>query len=140
MKLSLHHVSALAVLLVVAGCSTPTKRIGAHQTNFDTWPAAVQEKVRAGQVDVGFTEEMVQVALGDPDNRSTRTTVHGTSEVWGYLDHKPKFSLGVGMGTSRGNTGYGGGVVVGDNGLPADIVMQVVFQAGRVVAIESRHN
>ena len=136
MKTSLRRFAALAVLILAAGCSSPNSRIDKNQSAFNTWPVGVQEKVRAGQVDVGFTTEMVLVALGEPDRRFTRTTAQGTSEVWGYFDHGPKFSIGVGVGSSRGSTGVGGGVVVGNDGYVENEIMRVIFSGGRVVAIE----
>jgi hypothetical protein len=129
--------SLLALLLVVA-CSSPESRIQASAAAFNAWPADVQQKVKAGQVDVGFTEEMVVVALGGPDGKSTRTAAEGTSEVWTYLDHGPRFSIGVGMGSARGGTVYGGAVAVGDDGFRAEEKMRVIFNGGRVTAIERR--
>ena len=126
------------VLLLTAGCTTPESRISRHQAAFDAWPAEVRDKVRAGRVEVGFTQEMVQVALGEADRRSTRTTAAGTEEVWAYFDHRPKFSFGLGMGVAGGSRAYGGGVVVGDSGFLDDEFLRVIFEGGRVVAIETR--
>src|ERR1039458_2460052 len=47
-----------------AGCSTVDSRIAKDQPAFDSWPPAVQQKVRAKQVDLGFTPAQVLVALG----------------------------------------------------------------------------
>ncbi len=127
-----------SILLGAAACATTESRVSSHQAAFATWPADVQEKVRAGRVGVGFTQEMVQVALGEADRKSTRTTAAGTDEVWAYFDHRPKFSFGLGLGAASGSTAYGGGVVVGDSGFRDDEVMRVIFEGGRVVAIETR--
>ena len=130
--------TATALLLLVAGCATPASRISRHQSAFDQWPAEVREKVRAGRIDVGFTAEMVQVALGEADRKSTRTTAKGTSEVWAYFNHSPKFSIGLGLGASSGSTSYGGAVAVGDSGFLDDEVLRVIFEGGQVAAIETR--
>ncbi|MDB6092944.1 MAG: hypothetical protein JWM32_506 [Verrucomicrobia bacterium] len=122
----------------VAGCASPSSRIEKKQSAFNTWPADVQEKVRAGKIEVGFNQEMVAVALGQPDRTATRTTAQGTAEVWIYFDRGPKFSIGLGVGSSSRHSAYGGGVVVGDNGFRDDEFMRVIFNAGRVVAIEMR--
>ena len=98
----------------------------------------MQAKIRAGRIDVGFTPEMVQVALGDPDRKSTRTTAAGTSEVWAYFDHGPKFSFGVGLGAVNGASAYGGGVAVGNRDLLDDEILRVIFDGDRVTAIETR--
>jgi hypothetical protein len=124
-------------LLAVAGCSTPASRISRNAAAFAEWPAAVQEKVRAGQIDLGFTPEQVRTALGQPDRVTTRTTNDGTSEVWAYRSRAPRFSVGVGVGTSHGSTGIGGGVGVGTGGERSDDAMRVVFAGGKVSAIET---
>lgn len=123
--------------LLFAGCSTPDSRVKKNEAAFNTWPAAVQENVRAGKVDVGYTQEMVRVALGDPDRRSSRTTANGTADVWIYFDKGPKISFGVGMGSHRGSTGFGGGVTVGDDWHDEE-VLRVIFEGGAVSAIERR--
>lgn len=138
MKTPLHCVLVGTALLLAAGCATPASRIASHQTVFDAWPADVREKIRAGHIDVGFTAEMVQMALGAPDRSVTRTTDKGASEVWVYLDHSPSFSIGLGVGSSRGSTAFGGGVVAGDSGFRDGEVMRVVLEGGRVAAIETR--
>ena len=138
MNKMLRCLPVLVALFAVAGCSTPASRIQSHQAAFDTWPAAVQQEVRAGRVGVGFTAEMVQVALGDADRAYARTTEHGTSEVWMYLDHGPKFSIGVGIGGYSGNTAVGGSMVVGDEAFRDNEVLRVIFDGGKVSAIESR--
>lgn len=124
-------------MLICAGCSTPASRIARNETAFSEWPAAIQDKVRAGQIDLGFTPEQVKLALGEPSRVTTRTNHDGTSEVWAYRGKEPRFSFGVGVGTSRGNTGYGGGVNVGTGGDRGEDAMRVVFDGGRVSAIET---
>ena len=132
-------VFAATLVLLLTGCSTPRSRIQSRQSVFDAWPPAVQEKVRAGRIDLGFTPEMVEVALGAADRVGSRTTEKGTSVVWVYFDHRPKFSIGVGVGGSSGNTAYGTGVVVGDNGWADNEVLRVIFEGAKVAAIEARH-
>jgi hypothetical protein len=98
----------------------------------------VQKKVSAGQVAVGFTPEMVRVALGEPDRVSTRTTEKGAGEVWSYAERKPNVSFGLGLGTSRGGGAYAGGVTVGGDRWRDDEGMRVIFDGGKVSAIETR--
>ena len=63
----LRRVLAGAALWLAAGCTTTESRIHDNQAAFDAWPADVREIVRAGHVGLGFTPEMVQVALGEAD-------------------------------------------------------------------------
>jgi hypothetical protein len=130
-------VAALAALvLMVAGCSTTDSRIKGHQAAFDAAPPAVQAKIRAGQVGIGFTPEQVTMALGNPDRGYTRTTARGTSEIWAYADHGPAFSIGVGAASVGGSGMVGGGVAIGSGGDRRDDKLRVVFEGGQVVAIE----
>ena len=56
-----------------------------NQAVFDDYPADVKEKIRNEQVAVGFTRQMVTIALGDPDVIYTRTDGSGvTREVWTF--------------------------------------------------------
>ena len=136
MKTLLLPVFAIA-LLVAAGCASVESRIQDNETAFNTWPADVQEKVRAGKVEMGFTPQMVDVALGKPDRTSSRTTERGQAEVWIYHDKSPRFSIGLGLGSGRGSTGFGGGVTVGDD-FRDEENMRVIFEGDRVAAIEVR--
>jgi hypothetical protein len=125
------------LLLAVVGCATPESRARKNEAAVSSWPAAVQQNVRAGKIDVGYTQDMVRVALGDPDRLSSRTTASGTADVWIYFDKSPKFSIGLGLGSSRGGTSFGGGVNVGDDWRDQE-VMRVIFERGVVSAIERR--
>lgn len=81
---------------------------------------------------------MVRVALGDPARTFTRTDNDGTSEVWVYRGKEPRFSVGLGVGTSRGSTGFGGGVGIGTGGSrDSEDATRVVFAGGRVSAVET---
>lgn len=138
MKLSLRPLLVAASVLVLAGCASTSSRISDHQAAYDMWPADVREKVSSGRIDVGFTREMVQVALGNPDRTASRTTAQGTSEVWVYFDRSPKVSIGLGVGSFGRHSAYGGGVVVGDSGFRDDEFMRVIFDGNIVTAIEMR--
>lgn len=80
--------SCLAVLsvLAMAGCATPESRIREKPEVFNSFPPDVQSKVRTGQVDIGYSKDMVYIALGKPDREYTRTTAEGTVKVWSYTD------------------------------------------------------
>jgi hypothetical protein len=132
--------AAWAVLL--AGCSTVDSRIAKNRELFNSWPAAVQDKIVVGQIDIGFTPEQVRIALGDPDRVFTRTTADGTSQVWSYRDRGPRlgFGVGIGMGSLGRHGGTFGGVGIGTGGgYHDDEKLGVVFDAaGRVSLIETR--
>lgn len=106
--------------------------------------AEERELIEAGEIDLGFTEEMVEVALGEPDRRYVERTPEGETVTWAYHERGglSGLSLGVGVGTGIGRssgrgTAYGGGMSVGTGGrLRSEETMRVVFRDGSVVGIE----
>ena len=79
---------AAVILLVLAlvGCATPESRIRRHPDMFASFPTNVQANVRSGIVDVGYTPDMVYVALGRPARVIERTAAEGRFEIWVYTD------------------------------------------------------
>lgn len=126
----------LLLPLLLAACASTDSRIRDSQSAFDAYPPAVQQKIRAGQADLGFTPEMVRMALGEPDRKFSRTAAEGTSEVWAYRDSGPSFSFGVGGGSFGSHSGIGGGLGVSTGGEAPDDKLRVVFFNGVVAAIE----
>jgi hypothetical protein len=126
--------------LMAAGCATTQSRAD-RSPEFATWPPAVQRTVLAGHIDIGFTREQVQVALGRPDYSYQRTTADGTTEVWSYRDRGPRFSFGVGMGVGSWHghtaTSTGIGLSTGTANRYPDEKVRVLFdRAGRVERVE----
>ena len=74
-------------LSLLAACSTPAARIKRNQALFDSLPAAEQALIREGKVGIGFTPDMVLLAVGDPDQRWIRTDAQGKSEIWSYTTY-----------------------------------------------------
>lgn len=137
---ALRTLATALTVTALAACSTPASRIRDDQAEFDTFPHAVQEKIRAGQVDVGFTMKQVALALGRPTRRYARKGAATTREVWAYEGGTVGAHMGVGFGMSSGgfDPGLGGGMgMLFDDESPHDR-MRVVFDAGKVVIIENR--
>jgi hypothetical protein len=82
---------ALGLALFLSGCSTPGSRIAKNPELFASFPLSVQERIRAGEIDIGFTREMVMMAVGKPHHTYLRTTKAGESEIWAYTDYKQEF-------------------------------------------------
>lgn len=85
---SLPFVLAASLLVLLAGCSTPASRIRQNPEIFAQLNPADQELIRQGKVAVGFTAEMVRLALGEPDRLTTRSSEARTSEVWHYVTYE----------------------------------------------------
>ncbi len=135
---------ATAFLLpaALAACATPESRIRQHRAEFESYPPAVQKKIRAGEVDVGFTKEQVAIALGRPDRMYRRRTAQGTHDVWAYMGPGGRTAVGFGFGMSSGGwdprLGGGMGVTLEDDRV--EDRLRVVFENGVVVAVEDRRN
>ena len=127
------------LLLVLAGCATtPAERIAQNHAAYASWPPDVQARVKAGEVAPGFTPAQVRMALGEPDHIYSRTVANDTAEVWGYRSHQPRISVGLGVMGGGGSTRVGGSTVVSSGGPYLDEILRVVFEEGRVSAVEKR--
>ncbi len=125
------------MLLLSACSSSPDSRISKNQAAFDSLPPPAQEKIRHGQVDIGFTPEMVFLALGEPSKKYVRQTEQGSTEVWSYITTSPQISFGFGVGSFGGNTASSVGVGTTTGG-EVDEKVRVEFREGRVTAAEYR--
>jgi len=81
-------VCAAVSAVLVAGCSTPESRIRQNPAAFSRLTPAQQDLIKKGQVAIGFDQEMVQLALGEPDHIRTRTDASGLSEIWSYTTYE----------------------------------------------------
>ncbi len=121
--------------MALAGCSTPDSRIERNRAAFAGYPPVVQAKIRAGEIEVGYTTEMVTLALGRADHIHRRHTAEGETEIWAYADKSPTFGFGIGIG--GGGRHSGGGVAVGaSTGGDRGDRLRVIFERGKVKAIE----
>ena len=77
-------------LAFLAGCSTPQTRIRNNPGLFSSLPPSDQELIQQGKVAVGFTAEMVKLAVGEPDRIYTRTEASGQSEAWVYTSYSSR--------------------------------------------------
>lgn len=77
----------LAALVFLAGCATPQARIDRNRALYDSLPGESQALIQEGRVAMGFTPDMVQLALGKPDRVYSRTDKSGTSESWAYTGY-----------------------------------------------------
>ena len=126
-----------AALLLLAACaSSPEARIADHPAVFARFSPDVQQKIRAGRVEVGFTPEMVQLALGEPARKFVRRSDAGDTEVWSYHDNGPRFSFGIGVGTGGYHSGMGAGVAMSTGGYDPEERIRVEFRNGLVSTID----
>ncbi|MDR1010495.1 MAG: hypothetical protein LBM04_05125 [Opitutaceae bacterium] len=102
MKTKVTALVLMVAALVVAGCSSPAIRIKHNPELFASIPAPEQELIKQGRIGIGFTPDMVKLALGEPDVVARRIDRTGTSEIWRYRSYD---SYGAGF---HGYYGWGG--------------------------------
>ncbi|HTQ31857.1 MAG TPA: hypothetical protein VMI53_11670 [Opitutaceae bacterium] len=77
--------------LALAGCSTIDSRIREKQDSFNRLDPSTQAKLRQGIVEVGYTPDMVYIALGSPDERHELTTGKGDETTWIYKTYYEQY-------------------------------------------------
>lgn len=73
-----------AVTLGLGGCNTVRTRIEEKSAIFNSLDPQTQARIRQGIVDVGYTTDMVYIAMGKPDEIKDRTTAEGRETTWIY--------------------------------------------------------
>jgi hypothetical protein len=71
-------------LVMLAGCSTINSRIKENAAVFDSLPADVQEKISQGIVEVGYTPDMVYIAMGNPHEKRNSRSADRNKATWIY--------------------------------------------------------
>lgn len=89
MKISLTLLSAACGLAFLAGCSSPSSSSARlrETASAAALPADTQKKLEDGVVEVGYTADMVYVALGRPSKVSV--TTDGRVGIWTYANYLP---------------------------------------------------
>jgi len=140
MHLRYASILLMAAILLTTGCvsSTPQSRISKNHEAYSRFPSNVQRMISAGMVDVGFTPEMVRMALGAPNREFSRQTENGSTEVWVYHDTSPRFSIGFGIGSYGRHSATSVGVATSTGDYDRDERVRVAFRDGHVTEIEYR--
>ena len=131
-----------SLALLLAGCATPEKRIQQNQEVFDTFPVAAQARIRGGQIDLGFTPDMVRIALGDPQHKALRRVAAGETEIWLYFDSIRRYDRqrvdidGLSLSGPGGRRSMGGSAWINVEQTREFVRARVEFQNGVAVAIE----
>lgn len=123
------------VLILVAGCASPSTRIEKNPTLFKSFPAKAQTEIENGKISVGFSPQMVEMAWGRPSRKLTEQTADGRKEIWiysttetrtAYVDPYNNYRHGVPtIRRSSRSSIYGG--------LPPTVRMQQRVERGRVI-------
>jgi len=84
--------AAAALILMVSGCGTDgiANRIQEKSAVFAALPPEQQQDIRKGYVQIGYTAEMVYMALGQPSKVKVKDTTQGKVGVWIYHNFYPE--------------------------------------------------
>jgi hypothetical protein len=82
----------LMALLFLAGCSTIDKRIQEKSALFNGLDAPTQEQLRKGIVEIGYSPDMVYIALGKPDGIRDRVSADGRELIWTYTSYTQDYA------------------------------------------------
>jgi hypothetical protein len=89
MKSKLSIVAVVGLLVCATGCvSTPDSRINKDPRVFAGLTPEIQAKVKKGEIAIGFSREMVRLALGLPRQVNVRTSEAGETEIWTYVSSR----------------------------------------------------
>jgi hypothetical protein len=133
---ALRSVLVAVVLLAGLACSTTGSRIAEHQEAFDAWPEHVQQNLRNGVIELGYTPEMVYVALGEPSRRVDVVTGEVAAQVWTWSRRRPGVGVSLGGWNAVGShVGIGSGMSVVESGRREDLAV-VEFRRGLVHRFE----
>jgi hypothetical protein len=76
--------SLFGAALLFSGCSTINSRINEKGSVYYSLDADSRARIAHGDIGIGFTPDMVYMALGKPDAKRFRTTADGSTETWSY--------------------------------------------------------
>lgn len=98
---------ALIAALALTGCqagSGPRARIREKSAAFAALPPAQQAKIEKGIVEVGFSQDMVYMALGRPNDVHDVTLPEGRETTWTYRNVIPPQTMNLLMVNPTGQT------------------------------------
>lgn len=135
----IHALLLVTVSLLLSACASTSQRIDQNEALFNTYTPAEKKMIRTGQIAVGFDQDMVRMALGDPSREASVDTAGGKQLAWEYRKVKPSMSVGIGGGIGTGGSGIGIGSGVGVSPNRTNLEKRVIFdrQTGEVSKIES---
>lgn len=87
--------------LALSACNTVKSRIEEKSALFNSLDPQTQAKIKQGLVDVGYTTDMVYIAMGKPDEMKDRTTADGHETTWVYNSYWQEYQGSRLMGYRR---------------------------------------
>ena len=91
----------LGALVLLASCQTIDDRIKEKPAVFAQVDKATQDKIRQGIIDLGYSEDMVYLALGVPDQKREAVSATGRTVTWIYSTYYQRYDGTQFAGYSR---------------------------------------
>lgn len=104
-RTSLALLSFLA-LLIFTGCQTVDTRIKEKPNVFAGLDKTTQDMIKQGIIGIGYTEDMVYLALGSPDQIRESVTTTSRTLIWIYNSYTSYYDGIYGMGYYGYGYGY----------------------------------
>jgi len=82
---------AAAALLAFTGCQNVATRIKEKPDVFAKLDVATQDKIKQGIIDLGYTEDMVYLALGNADQKREAVSATGNMMTWIYNTYYQRY-------------------------------------------------
>ena len=132
---------------LLAGCNTFNSRARQMSGVYDQLPAADQQRLQRGAINVGDTPEMVYIALGNPDERRDVLTADGNHNTWIYKSYWQQYEGTAWLGyrriivpapSGRGYVIYHEPVTQDVYRTHVDEVIRVTFSNGVVSQVEQQ--
>jgi hypothetical protein len=101
MKIRPVALSLLGILGLFSGCQTVDDRIREKPAVFANVDPATQDKIKQGIIDIGYSEDMVYLALGKPDQKRESVTADNRRVTWIYNTYYQRYDGSQFAGYSR---------------------------------------
>lgn len=134
-----------AAALGLGGCSTFETRANEKAEVFEALPVATQQRLERGRINVGDSEDLVYIALGQPDEKRRISRTDGNQSVWIYRTYWEQYEGTAWLGyrrivvpTRRGYVVYHEPVSQAVYSAHASDTTRVAFTKGVVSAIDEQ--
>ena len=92
---------ALGIAALLTGCDTFKHRSEERAATFDSLSTATQKSVERGKINVGDTQDMAYIALGNPDETREVSNADGNQLVWVYKTYWQQYEGTAWVGWRR---------------------------------------
>jgi hypothetical protein len=93
--------AALVALATLSGCNSFASRARERSETYQSLAPQDQERLQRGLINVGDTQDMVYIALGNPDERRDVVTADGSQTVWIYRSYWQQYEGTAWLGYRR---------------------------------------